>query len=440
MPTSAMEVTKQLWENAKHYFLSYQNVQRSCFRLLDELVRDEYKVSNMAGLNGWNSSMTIQEILSQLETTFGRPTSSIVFNNNTRFTSPFDPRDTPENLFRRVEECQEIAILGGAAYTVNQIMGNTMYLLLQAGIFPTREFEAWDTVVGKTWPVLKTFVQAAYQRRLVATGLRNTSGQQGYAANQNAFQAFESNDESSVDTTTTNIAPTANTTGSTLGQTYNASTVPDELAAAIRTIADNQQALYQHIAPLSQQMAALSHQDSQRQATFPHPPITQLTLPAFGTARVAQPGGYHGGCVAQPGGYQQGRGATVAQPGGFSQGRGYGRGRGRYGRRPNRGGRGRTAFADYVPSGRGGAYSATGGANTHRPFQSNLVKTHNNWNVCYSCGFDVEDTHDSMSCHMDWRKPGHDVYFTRANAQQKLDAGCNACTRGMHKSILPGQA
>ena len=322
-------------------------------------------------------------------------------------------------------------------------MGNTMYLLLQAGIFPTREFEAWDAIVGKTWPVLKTFVQAAFQRRLVATGLRNTSGQQGYAANQNAFQAFESNDDSSVDTTTTNIAPTANTTGSTLGQTYHAPTVPDELAAAIRTIADNQQALYQHIAPLSQQMAALSHHDSQRQPAFPHPPIQQLNVPAIGalaTARVAQPYGYQGGRVAQPGGYQQGRGNSVAQPGGFNQGRGYGRGRGRYGRRSNRGGRGRTAFADYVPSGRGGSYGASAGANTHRPFQSNLVKTHNNWNVCYSCGFDVEDGHDSMSCHMDWHKPGHDVYFTRANAQQKLDAGCNASTRGIHKSILPGQA
>ena len=130
----------------------------------------------MAGGNGWNSSMTTLDILAQLETTFARPTSTIVFNNNTRFTAPFDQRETPENLFHRIEECQEIAILGGAPYTVNQIMGNTMYLLLQSGIFPTREFEAWDAVAAKSWPVLKTFVQQAYQRRLVASGLRNTSG------------------------------------------------------------------------------------------------------------------------------------------------------------------------------------------------------------------------------------------------------------------------
>ena len=450
LPTSAMEITKQLWENAKNYFLSYQNIHRACFRFIDEIVRDEYKVSNMAGGNGWNSSMTIQDILAQLETTFARPTSTIVFNNNTRFTAPFDQRETPENLFHRIEECQEIAILGGAPYTVNQIMGNTMYLLLQSGIFPTREFESWDAVVAKSWPALKTFVQQAYQRRLVASGLRNTSGQQGYTTHQNAFQAFETNDESSVDTIGTAIPPTTATTGSTLGQTYQASTVPTELAAAIKTIADNQHALYQHIAPLSQQMAALSYQDTQRRSSGqiapPPPPIHQLTVPAFGGfagGRVAQPGGYQGNRVAQPGaGYQQGgRGTAVAQPGGFQQGRGYSRGgRGRYGRRSSTRGRGRTAFADYVPAGRNGTYSASGGPPAHRPFQSNLVKAHNNWNVCYSCGFDVEDGHDSMTCHLDWRKPGHDVYFTRANAQQKLDAGCNACTRGIHKSILPEQA
>ncbi len=69
---------------------------------------------------------------------------------------------------------------------------------------------------------------------------------------------------------------------------------------------------------------------------------------------------------------------------------------------------------------------------------SNLVKVHNNWNVCYTCGFDVEDGHTSMTCHMDWRKRTHDVTFTRDNAQQKLAQGCDACMRGMHKTLLPG--
>ena len=210
--------------------------------------------------------MSIQDILDQLKSTYGKPSSAISFHNNTIFTSTFSAMDTPESLFRRIKECQEIAVLGGAPYLVPQIVGNTMYLFLQSGIFPTREFETWDAVpvANKTWPTLKNFVQQAYQCKLIASSLCNTSGQMGYAPphTQNAFNVFTADDNSSVETVATQVGATpatATTTGSTLGNTYQASTVLMELAAAIQTIAANQQALYQHVAPLTQQMAALSY-------------------------------------------------------------------------------------------------------------------------------------------------------------------------------------
>jgi hypothetical protein len=201
--------------------------------------------------------MSIQEILAQLETTFGKPSAAISFHIITVFTSPFSATKTPESLFRRIEECQEVAVLGGAPYSTQQIVGNTMFLFLQSGIFPNREFEVWDAypAANKTWPNLKTFVQQAFQRKLVASSFRNTSSQMGYAPNHNAFNVFGTK---SVDTAATKEAPTASTagtTGSTLGSKYQASTVqsltvPMELAAAIQTIVANQQALYQHVAPL----------------------------------------------------------------------------------------------------------------------------------------------------------------------------------------------
>jgi hypothetical protein len=417
-----IKTTEQMWEHDRNYYMSYSNIHRACFRLLDELVRPEYKVSNIAGLTGWNSTMSIQEILGQLEATFGKSSVAISFHNNTVFTSIFCAMDTPESLFRRIEECQEVAVLGGAPYLVPQIVGNTMFLFLQSGILPTREFEVWDTVpaANKTWPNLKTFVQQAYQRKLIAASLRNTSGQMGYAPTQNAFNVFSTNDESSVDTVATQVAAptlTATTTGSTLGNTYQASTVPTELAAAIQTIAANQQALYQHVAPLMQQMASMSYQQRQ--------PTNATVGPSSFIPQVPTYVGYQGG------------NNTNGQGGGFQSGLGGGRGRGRsYGRgRTRRQGRERTAFANYVPQGRGvSGYTNQGTANRPNP-----VKIHNNWNVCYSCGFDVEDGHTSMTCHLEWRKPTHDVTFTRGNAQQKLAQGCGACTKGMHKTMLPTQ-
>ena len=78
--------------------------------------------------------MTIQAILSQLEKTFGRPSATVLFQNNATLTSPFSPMDTPESLFQWIEECQEIAVLGGAPYTDAQIVGTTMYLFMQLNI------------------------------------------------------------------------------------------------------------------------------------------------------------------------------------------------------------------------------------------------------------------------------------------------------------------
>jgi hypothetical protein len=70
------------------------------------------------------------------------------------------------------------------------------------------------------------------------------------------------------------------------------------------------------------------------------------------------------------------------------------------------------------------------------PPYSNVVKRFANWNACYSCGFDIPDAHTSMSCPAQ-RKSGHDVYFTRQNAQQYIDAGRNCSTRNRHKTQFP---
>ena len=212
-----------------------------------------------------------------------------------------------------------------------------------------------------------------------------------------------------------------------MGNTYQASTIGADLTTAIQTLAANQQALYQHVAPLSQQMAAMSFQQGTQtqQNLYSAPPLNNsFVVPTVPTYIGFQGGGNTGG---NRGGFHQGRGGGRSN----GQGRSYGRGR------PRKNGRGLTAFADYVPQGRGyGNNTAT----VHCPFQSNLVKTYNNWNVCYSCDFDVKDGHNSNTCHMDWHKPNHDVTFTRENAQMKLAQGCDACTRGMHKTMLPGQA
>ena len=192
-------------------------------------------------------------------------------------------------------------------------------------------------------------------------------------------------------TTTTIAATTVNLPGSTLGM---GTTVAPEITNAIAQLAANQSAIMS-------QMAALT-------ISPPRPPIQQIAIP---TQQFTAGGGGRGG-----GGY---RGNTYG--GGYSGGhnRGYnnnfytgGGGRGGQSRGWGRGCRGRESFAQAV-QGRGGIPTAgpplfggnapTTGGITSAP---NPIKCFNNWNYCYSCGFDIEDNHMLQTCPTHWRKAG----------------------------------
>jgi hypothetical protein len=71
------------------------------------------------------------------------------------------------------------------------------------------------------------------------------------------------------------------------------------------------------------------------------------------------------------------------------------------------------------------------------PPYSIMVKRYANWNAYYSWGVDVPDGHTSMTCPYHLCKPGHDVNFSRQNAQQYMDMGHPCCTHNRHKIALP---
>jgi hypothetical protein len=155
------------------------------------------------------------------------------------------------------------------------------------------------------WPLLKTFVHGAYACKLVANNLCNTAGQLGYVQPAHNMYNVLGTDNSSNDTTLITQMVAAATTSSTLGSTYQTapSTVPHELTTAINTLAANQQLLFQHIAPLTQHMAAmLLHAKQPTQAckqAFHAPPVQHLAIP--GPASFAGNGGEY------TQGYSQGR-------------------------------------------------------------------------------------------------------------------------------------
>jgi hypothetical protein len=93
---------------AQNEWKSYKNIQYACFCMLDKNVANQFKVSNVPPLTGWNTSMSIRAMLDQLEGTYGKPDTISLFVNDTLFCSLFNSVDAPEALFYRIEQCQEI--------------------------------------------------------------------------------------------------------------------------------------------------------------------------------------------------------------------------------------------------------------------------------------------------------------------------------------------
>ncbi len=238
-PPVMMKMVDYAFKQKKNYFLSFTNINRACFRMLNDTIPNQLKVSNQPKLIGWNASMSIQDILTQLETSYGKPMPMALHNNNILFQSTMAPTDVPETLFYRIKQCQEIATLAGDPYTPMQIMNTVVCILKQTQVLPLKEFDMWEQTAVKMYPGLKMFVHEAYIRRLQSLALCMTTGQQGYVpGGNNMFNVLleqeDKDDVNTVDDETTVKQTAALTTGSTLGNTYGgAATIPSEITTAI---------------------------------------------------------------------------------------------------------------------------------------------------------------------------------------------------------------
>ncbi len=112
-----MKMTDKIFERNKNYYLSFVNINRACFCMLNDNISDQFKVSNTPNMTGWNLSMTVRLILEQLEASYGKPDNMLSFQKDTLFHGPFPATEAPEMLFYRIEQCQEIQTIAQDPYT-----------------------------------------------------------------------------------------------------------------------------------------------------------------------------------------------------------------------------------------------------------------------------------------------------------------------------------
>ncbi len=370
--------------------------------------------------------------------------------NDVTFRGPYSAADAPEVLFQRIKNCAEIAILGNNPYTEKHLITNAIRLLLTTGLY-TRAFKEWDRLLAtaQTWIELCRLIQEAFQRHLNATAL--TAGGHGYtlAFHQNAFGILENNnsddDESLASTVATQV--TALTYQSQLTQSTTA-TIGHRQELQLAQLAAAQEAQHATMHQIIEGLNAVAFNASDAGRGMPTFGGRGGNRGRNGPGRGPQCGGgppfggssYNGGYnppnmtratgippFSIPGRFQGDTAGGVPPyhpqpPGGL---------RGGYGATGRFSGGHQGGFPGGYP------HAPTMQAQVPQPPYSNTVKRYANWNVCYSCGFNVADGHTSMSCPPHLRKATHQIGFNRQNAQQYIDLGHPCSTRNRHKTQFP---
>ena len=285
-----------------------------------------------------------------------------------------------------------------------------------------RDLEDWERkpIADQTWINLRPFIQEAYQRRLTSGTITSA---QGEFAQNNRFAGLATDVDSDDDTAET-IAGTINSHMANL-TAQTAATINEHATqtnASLQQLAANTTQIHQQQQAMMNQMAMWTMNNGTQaggpaQQTSARPP-TQIYQPA---ALPQYQQGYNN--TPQQFG---GRGGTAGGRGGGSRGGRARRGRGRgtpQGHIPPMPYVGGTQLVPYVPGGQ------------QQSNQPNTTKYFSNHNVCFSCGFDVEDWHTSATCPR--KKQGHQDGFTRANYMQYEHAGYPFCKKAMHKMVYP---
>ena len=192
--------------------------------------------------------------------------------------------------------------------------------------------------------------------------------------------------------------------------------------ASLQQLAVNTNHLHQQQQDIINQMAMMTMNHSAK-VPATHQTFTHVPPPIYEPPALPQ--------------YQQGYNISQQQFGGQGTAGGHGRRRG-YGCRGgyDRGGGqprhergcGNTGIPmPYIGGNQLVPYILGGMQQQPAPTAPNKKKWYANQNMCYTCGFDVEDWHNSNSCP--FKKCGHQNGFTCANYMQYEQAGYPFCKR-----------
>ena len=378
-------------------------------------------------------------ILASLNRRYGTLTPAEKEQAATAWNATWNPAEPIETMFFHLEELYRQSVRAGIPHTSMQLLDKGLDNVKKTGLFITAVVE-WNGFndLNKSWNEFKAHFTEAYEARLDSGPTAATAGYHG-AANALA----NDDDDDSLGSIAGSLAQMQ------MANNANAKIIHDSISGISTGTTELRQALL----ATQQQVAALAraiNTPGTIPAWSPPPAAPTAAYPAYPVQPPPPPPYYAAYANAAAQGIPPpAPPAYVAVPPGFGGGRGRGgRGRGRRGR--GRNGRG-AGFQPHPPAyyqqaaGQPAAQSQGGipppagrggGRGGGRGTAPNPHKRYNNWNACFSCGFDVPGWHNSQTCPGP-RLDGHQGGYTREKSQQYIDAGHEPAMRGAHKIHLP---
>ena len=352
---------------------------------------------------------------------YGQITPYDIQANRKRMEDPWIQGEPVEKLFAQINDAYEYGVFSGHNISEADMVQAGEILVLNHGNYAS-EYKDWRALpaANRTWDEFTTFWQKAYN-------LKSETETQAASLNFSAYMEKVEDNETVIDDAV-----------NTFGEAFAAnSTVISQLTETNSTlnanVSKNINDLQQQMASMNlalQNLAAAGRSGASTRTQRPHPPPMPPTVPPLSAVNTPpfQPMQQWNRRNLPP--HQQpphayqpmhSFGGTYTRNRGRGGGRGGGRGnRSQFFEQPilhgnwqNQG----NNFMQHVPP-------LT--PQVHNVPYSNRFKKFNNWNYCWTHGFDIGDNHHSGNCLRP--APGHVWTATRQNP-------CGGSTRNQHKII-----
>lgn len=389
----------------------------TCLKKLIKLAIDEDYLTGLTYTSLGFGNRTTLDVMHFLFATYGRVTAREREENDVLMKRAYNISTPIQVMFKQIDDGQRFATMCNQPYSVAQLVTMGENLILNTGALPDA-YRRWSSMnhLQKTWHNFKQHFEFAHAEHMELQ--EATTGNLGYhSANSMSINANQEDEEMvHIEQATQHFAAAANFAQQTFdNMTQNNSTMQTELhalraqnAALMQRLNTGPIPVAVPVPPATPFPAAPPVPAPVPSAPVPTPtptvpmpalpayPYAAQMFPAMPQQQMVMPG------TGTPGGKKRKKKqkaapttpyATMVPP----------------------------QFMPQVPMGymNPQMYCPPASA-TH----TNTRKHYNNLNYCWSCGFDVGNDHNSMTCRN--QKPGHNVHATRSNTM-------NGSTRAQHK-------